>query len=63
MRGNFGLKLQNSPKLPHVYMWDFIVIQMSRENTNNREKAIPGYPDLCFFLYVSVIVAQLCSLN
>ena len=44
-------------------MLDFIVIQMSRENTNNREKAIPGYPDLCFFLYVSVIVAQLCSLN
>ena len=31
MQGNFGLKLQNSPKLP-PYMLDFIVIQMSRVN-------------------------------
>ena len=34
MRGNFGLKLQNSPKCL-AYMLDFIVMQMSKVN---REK-------------------------
>ena len=36
MQGNFGLKLQNSAKLPRILL-DFIVIQMSRVN---REKGL-----------------------
>ena len=35
MRGNFGLKLQNSPKLPRTDTPEFIVMQMSKVN---REK-------------------------
>ena len=31
MQGNFGLKLYNSPKLPHIHA-RFIVMQMSRVN-------------------------------
>ena len=42
MRGNFRLKQQNSPKLPHMYMLDFIVMQFKSEiNCEN------GYCSLC----------------
>ena len=31
MRGNFELKLQNSPKLPRKHAQDFIVMQISKD--------------------------------
>ena len=36
MRGNFGLKVRNSPKLPRIYMLDFIVMQMRKANREKR---------------------------
>ena len=50
VRGNFGLKLQNSPKLPRIYMLDFIVMQMSKVN---REKGHLERVDVVFRLTCS----------
>ena len=47
VQGNFRLKLQNSPKLPH--MLDYIVMLMRK---TNREK---GYSDICLYLSYSQI--------
>ena len=60
MRGNFGLKLQNSLKLPHIQvMLDFIVIQM---RTTNCEKENEG--DWCLFIWwiqaVAEVIVSLC---
>ena len=40
MWGNFGLKLQNCPKLPRISKLDFIVIQMSRVNVTAKSCSV-----------------------
>ena len=60
MRGNFGLKLQNGPKLSRIYARFNCIIQMSRVN---REKGYSQYTQsvvyITYFELGEPVVAQI----